>query len=216
METTEITVQNQTLILHPSGAIFWKQKSYLLIADVHFGKITHFRKHGSGVPQKAIQENIEKLENVCSYFNPNTIIFMGDLFHSHLNTEWILFKKWVESNVFKIQLVTGNHDIIAPLLYEELGVQIFEERCIDTILLTHHPEIRNGFFNIAGHIHPGVQLVGTGKQSLKVPCFFMKPNQLIQPAFGTFTGNYILMPTPKDRVFAVADDQVIEIVLGLS
>lgn len=215
METTEISVHNQTLVLHPSGAIFWKEKSYLLIADVHFGKITHFRKHGSGVPQEAIQKNIKKLESVCSLFNPGTVIFMGDLFHSYLNTEWFLFKKWVESTTSTVQLVTGNHDIIAPLHYEELGIQIFEELCVQTILLTHHPEIRDGYFNIAGHIHPGVQLVGVGKQFLKVPCFFMKPNQLIQPAFGTFTGNYILTPTPKDRVFAVADDQVIEIVLGI-
>ncbi|WP_299215450.1 ligase-associated DNA damage response endonuclease PdeM [uncultured Dokdonia sp.] len=215
METTEITIQNQTFTLHPSGALFWKEKSYLLIADVHFGKITHFRKHGSGVPQEAIHKNIKDLDTVCSYFNPDTIIFMGDLFHSHLNTEWFLFEKWVETIASNIQLVTGNHDIIAPLHYEELGIQIFEERCVDTILLTHHPETRNGFFNIAGHIHPGVQLTGVGKQFLKVPCFFMKPNQLIQPAFGTFTGNYMLTPNPEDRVFAVADDQVIEIVLGL-
>lgn len=214
METVEITVQNQTLILHPSGALYWKEKSYLLIADVHFGKITHFRKHGSGVPQEAIHKNIKELDAVVLYFDPDAIIFMGDLFHSHLNTEWFLFKNWIESIDCKVQLVTGNHDIIAPLHYEDIGVQIFEELCIGSLLLTHHPETRDGFFNIAGHIHPGVQLVGTGKQSLKVPCFFMTPNQLIQPAFGTFTGNYILTPKPEDRVFAVADDQVIEIVVG--
>ena len=51
--------QGQTLILHPAKAIFWKEKSRLLLADVHLGKAGHFRKVGIPVPQRGGSANIE-------------------------------------------------------------------------------------------------------------------------------------------------------------
>ena len=46
--------------LHPSGAIYWEEKKMLLIADVHLGKVAHFRKHGAPVPANAAFQNLEK------------------------------------------------------------------------------------------------------------------------------------------------------------
>ena len=66
-----------------------------------------------------------------------------------------------------------------------------------------------GDYNFSGHIHPGIKLKGIGKQFLKLPAFFQKKNQLILPAFGEFTGNYIMNPEDDDVVFAVTPDEVI-------
>ncbi len=60
----KVLINNQNFILHPSGAIFWEEKSMLLISDVHLGKVAHFRKHGMAIPERAILENFTKLNLV--------------------------------------------------------------------------------------------------------------------------------------------------------
>ncbi len=198
-------------MLNPTGTLYWEEREILFIADVHLGKVAHFRKHGSAVPQQAILKNFEQLDAAISCCNPKEVCFLGDLFHSSLNTEWLYFEKWVYSQKAKITLVAGNHDIINPLRFERIGIIVFQERILGSFLLTHIPEEREGFYNFCGHIHPGVRLQGVGRQLLKMPCFFKKPHQLILPAFGEFTGNYILDPTEDDEVFVVTPEEVIMI-----
>lgn len=209
--TQSIQLENKEFILHPHGGIFWVEKSMLLISDVHLGKVAHFRKFGAAVPQKAIHKNFILLDEVVKHFQPFQICFLGDLFHSSLNKEWQLFENWVGKTPAEIVLIAGNHDIIAPEKFEHLGIQIFQELILDNFLLTHHPEDREGFFNFCGHIHPAVRLQGFGRQRLKLPCFFKKTNQLILPAFGEFTGTYVLEPTKEDEVYAIVEDEVIKV-----
>ncbi|SEM06549.1 putative phosphoesterase [Aquimarina amphilecti] len=209
MKFQTIQIQNQTFLLHPTGAMFWKEKNILLIADLHLGKISHFRKHGSAVPQEAILKNFERLDAVLETFTPSKVCFLGDLFHSFINNEWILFSEWVSRTKVELLLIVGNHDIISPLKYEEIGIKLGLELILDNFLLSHHPEEREGLFNFCGHIHPGVLLEGLGKQRLRLPCFYQKENQLILPAFGEFTGNHILESTKKVKIYAITKKEVI-------
>lgn len=206
-----LSILDQNFLLHQSGGIFWVEQSTLLIADVHLGKVSHFRKHGSAVPFKAIAENFKRLTRIADAFEAKSICFLGDLFHSHVNTEWELFENWIRSRTENIILVAGNHDIINPVKYENLGISIYSEIITEGFLFTHHPDIREGLFNFCGHIHPGVRLGGLGKQVLKLSCFFKTENQLILPAFGTFTGNYYLEPKAGDQIFAVTKNEVIQV-----
>ena len=209
MSTQTIHINNQKFILHPSGSIFWVDKKVLLIADVHLGKISHFRKFGFAVPPDSISKNFLRLAEIMDEFNPQSVCFLGDLFHSSMNNEWDLFAAWVSDIEAQIILIAGNHDIISPQRYQELGIDVFKELTVDDFLLTHHPTERSGFFNFSGHIHPCVLLQGKGRQFLKLPCFFHKPNQMILPAFGEFTGTYELVPSEDDKVYAVTKEEVI-------
>ncbi len=204
-----ILIKNEIFILHPSGSIFWKEKKMLLIADVHLGKVVHFRKHGAPVPASAAYKNLEKLTEVVNYFEPETVCFLGDLFHSKLNEEWQDFEKWVEYCKAEVMLISGNHDIIPTYLYEDLGVKVFDELLLDGFHLTHHPTEIKGTFNFSGHIHPGIRMKGVGRQFIKLPCFYKSENQLILPAFGNFTGKHILTPSEKDEIFAIVEGEVI-------
>ncbi|RZJ50381.1 MAG: ligase-associated DNA damage response endonuclease PdeM, partial [Chryseobacterium sp.] len=161
------TIQNEIFILHPSGALFWKEKNLLLISDVHLGKVSHFRKHGVAIPNNAIMENFKRLNTIVEVFAPEKLIFLGDLFHSSKNQEWNLFEEWVSCCVSEITLVAGNHDIINKEHYTKIKVNVVQSLEIDNFLLTHHPTVKEGFFNFSGHIHPGVILRGLGGQSLK-------------------------------------------------
>lgn len=111
----------------------------LLIADVHLGKVSHFRKFGSAVPQRAINANFNSLTRVVDDFNPEIICFLGDLFHSSFNKEWILFEKWIHTRSEKFILVAGNHDIISPFHYETVGMKIVSELVIGNFFLPITP-----------------------------------------------------------------------------
>ncbi|XLS29546.1 ligase-associated DNA damage response endonuclease PdeM [Flavobacteriaceae bacterium M23B6Z8] len=208
--TQNISLHRQNFVLHPEGGLFWEERSMLMIADVHLGKSTHFRKNGLPVPLSVTQKNYERLDKTLHFFNPETVCFLGDLFHSHLNKEWSLFETWVQKHNTRFILITGNHDIISPHRFESLGFTLQQELLLDSFLLTHHPtETDEGVFNFCGHIHPGIQLKGEGKQVLKLPCFFRSEKQLILPAFGDFTGNFTLTPKKEDQVFVITPEEVI-------
>lgn len=209
--TKTINIKGNNFILHPSASIFWEKRNVLLVSDVHLGKVSHFRKYGMAIPENSISRNFERLTEAIRYFNPKKVIFLGDLFHSKKNQEWELFAKWLESVATEIILVAGNHDVIEQKHYNILGVKVVSEIQVDGFLFTHHPEERDGFFNFCGHIHPAVELRGLGRQYMKLPCFFKKENQLILPAFGEFTGTYVLQPEESDCVYAIAKDQILTV-----
>ncbi|MDX1464024.1 MAG: ligase-associated DNA damage response endonuclease PdeM [Marinirhabdus sp.] len=207
----QIEIRDNTFRLHPTGAVFWEEQDLLLIADVHLGKVTHFRKYGAAIPPHAAFQNLEKLTAVTNHFSPKTVCFLGDLFHSKLNTEWDDFAQWVSYTKSAVALINGNHDILPQSLFEDLGVNLYDFQDIDGFLLTHHPTEHDAHFNFCGHIHPGVRLQGPARQTLKLPCFFKTKNQLILPAFGTFTGKHILSPNDDDEVFVIVDGEVIQV-----
>lgn len=209
--THSITLHDQIFKMHFSGALFWEKHSILLISDVHLGKVSHFRKYGAAVPQQAVQQNFDALTAVVEHFKPKSILFLGDLFHSALNIEWSLFEQWVQTTSQEIILVSGNHDIISPLKYEALNIKVIPELTLDSFLLTHHPEERDGFFNFSGHIHPAIKLSGLGRQSVRLPCFYKTEHQMIVPAFGEFTGTYTLEPCDGCEVYALLGDAVLPV-----
>jgi DNA ligase-associated metallophosphoesterase len=211
MSTQHIIIADQNLVLHPTGVVYWQEEGVLLISDVHLGKVTHFRKYGAAVPQEVILKNFEVLQRTLTLYNPKTICFLGDLFHSSINLEWQLFENWVLKAQVKIILIAGNHDIISPLKYQNLGISLLPELIWGPFLLTHYPEVRAGLFNLSGHIHPAVRLSGKGRQSLRLPCFFKNKHQMILPAFGAFTGTHVLKKKGADEVYAIADAMVIKI-----
>ncbi|MFN9801977.1 MAG: DEAD/DEAH box helicase, partial [Bacteroidota bacterium] len=58
-------------------------------------------------------------------------------------------------------------------------------------------------------LHPAVRMVGPARQSLRLPCFWLGENQSILPAFGEFTGHVLVRPVPGDRIYVVAENEVI-------
>lgn len=206
-----LQINHQQFELHPAGVLYWREKDLLFVSDVHLGKVSHFRKYGAAIPREAIPGNFSLLDQCLDHYDPGTVYFLGDLFHSYLNSEWQLFESWVAKTSAPLVLVAGNHDIISPLKYEALGIRVVPEIIIDHFLFTHHPEERAGYFSISGHVHPAIKLRGKGRQSLRLPCFYKNPHQLILPAFGSFTGMHAVEKANGHEIYAIADQQVIKI-----
>jgi len=44
-----------------------------------------------------------------------------------------------------------------------------------------------------------------------LPCFFKRKQQLILPAFGTFTGKHILKPQDDDEVYVLVEGEILKV-----
>lgn len=211
----ELSVFGQTLVLASQKALYWKEQEMLIISDVHLGKAGHFRKHGIAVPVSANNENITRLQTLVSQFNPTSILFLGDLFHSDQNLEWDIFKSWsLKHQHLKKYLIVGNHDFYEPSEYEQLGLIVTDSLQAGPFLFVHNEEEwehSEDIIMVSGHIHPSIRLKGKARQSLRLPCFQLSKNRIRMPAFGTLTGTFTINPTKKDRIFAILDHQLLEI-----
>ncbi len=209
----EIDLLNEKAVLLPQKALWLKSKKTLLMADLHFGKINHFRKSGIPVPARANDKNTESLIALLQTTKADRVIFLGDLFHSHYNEEWEVvgqIRKHFVNCAF--ELVLGNHDILSELQYERNNLKVYlNELREGDLILTHEPmtDVPEGSYNLSGHLHPGVQLRGTGRQAVTLPCFYFGKTQGILPAFGSFTGLARIQPRKEDRIFVIADDKII-------
>ena len=204
----------EDLLLLPDKAIWMPEHDILLIADVHLGKISHFRKHGIGLPQNAMMDNMNRLSMLVDSIEPSRVIFLGDLFHSSFNGEWMMLREYMMSKrETSFELIIVNHDILDNSVYEQSYKTTSRAISIGKLILTHEPigEIPTDKYNLYGHIHPAVRLNGKGKQSLRLPCYYFAEHHGIMPAFGTFTGMHTITPSPQDHVFVIADDRVIDV-----
>jgi DNA ligase-associated metallophosphoesterase len=207
-------VNGNELVLLPQKAVYWEAESTLLLADLHLGKINHFRRSGYPVPPRANDANTTQLIDLLNHFKPNRTLFLGDLFHSHYNQEWEVLGQVVKHfSACSFELILGNHDIMSEVQYQRHQLTVHNELRVGNLLLTHEPQEpqQAGCYNLAGHIHPGARLVGGAKQSLTLPCFYFGARQGILPAFGSFTGLYRVPVKRNDLVYVVADGEVVKV-----
>jgi DNA ligase-associated metallophosphoesterase len=206
------TLKNEELLLLPEKAIWFPEHKVLLVSDVHLGKGAHFRKSGIPIPKDLSQEDLANLSDLITHYQPQKIIFLGDLFHSDINDDWNWFSLWRQLHQeIEIILIKGNHDIISTALYQRLGIQVVDEMTLGPFVLLHNlPKQQKQEYVLAGHIHPGIKLRGKGRQSLTVACFYFTPGYAILPAFGKFTGKACIEAKEGDTVFAIAGKKVLK------
>jgi DNA ligase-associated metallophosphoesterase len=208
---------NQTLLLLPEKAIFWEEERALIIADIHLGKVGHFRKAGIGIPKEMEQQDLALISDLIHEYKPVKIIFLGDLFHSDMNNDWDWLVMW--RSLFKeleMVLVRGNHDILNQNFYKDLNFELRDTVGIGPFLFSHEPLkpkqlLSTDQYVISGHIHPGVALKGGARQILTLPCFHFGEKQAILPAFGKFTGKVRVKNAKGDIIFGIAKDKVLRL-----
>ncbi len=212
------SIQNNDFILHSSRVIFWEQEKILILSDVHFGKIAHFRKNGISVPNALMKEDIQRLFEVIQFFKPLRIIIVGDLFHSVVNKEHELFMRWRNDlAAIDFVLIKGNHDIVSLEWYEKANIKVIPVFLkVVNIIFVHQledyqEEIGEKDFLFCGHVHPAIIIKGLGRQTLRFPCFYFTKKYSILPAFGKFTGTFLVEPKKSEQAFAVVNNDVIKI-----
>jgi DNA ligase-associated metallophosphoesterase len=213
----EILLQGEALHLLPERAVWWPGRHQLIIADAHFGKVGHFRKNGIPVPTMAREHNFWKLSALLQDYPVREVVFLGDLFHSHLNEEIWQFGDFRENfEEVQFHLVRGNHDILPNEVIGRLGLEIHEPNWhVGPFIFNHEPPADlftpQSQYMLCGHIHPAVVLKGRGKQHLRLPCFYFGTHVGILPAFGDFTGLSIVQPKQGDLVYAALQGKVAQL-----
>jgi DNA ligase-associated metallophosphoesterase len=210
----EIELCGERMVLLPERAAYRPEHRTLLVADPHFGKAAAFRALGVPVPGGTTANNLARLTRVVERTGAEAIVFLGDFFHArHGRAAKTLaaLAEWRGAHAgLRLVLVRGNHDRHAGDPPAELDME-----CVDGPLpaapyaYAHHPEAAPACYVLAGHVHPSVTLRGAGRQRERLACFHLGPHVGILPAFGDFTGTADVSVIPGDRVFVVADGQVV-------
>lgn len=211
-----VEVGGETLELLPQKAAFVPRTRTLLIADAHFGKAVSFRKLGVPVPRGTTSANLALLASLVAQQQARRIVFLGDFLHSersHAASTLGALARWrAEHAALELVLVRGNHDDRAGDPPASLGFEVVDEAFVDGgLVLCHHPAPQAAGYVLAGHLHPCVSLGGRAYDHLRLPCFHFGAAVGVLPAFGDFTGMHPVRPAPGDRLYAIADAEVVEV-----
>jgi uncharacterized protein len=215
---SRIEVGGAELHLLAHKAVWWPAERTLLIADAHLGKAVSFRRLGVPVPEATTAGTLDALDVLLeSHGDARRIVFLGDLLHSrHAHDPALLaaVAAWRERRPqLELVLVRGNHDDRAGDPPPSWSVHCVDEPYLlpsaPQLALCHLPRPQPDGYVLAGHLHPCIT-VGRGIDRLRLPCFHVRADVAVLPAFGAFTGMHPIDRAPGDRVFLVADNAVHE------
>ena len=210
----DITLAGETLRLCAQGAIFAPRLQTLFVADPHLGKEATFRRQGIPVPQGSSAGTLDSIDQLLRETGAERLIILGDMFHapsSLSNSVRRLLEDFFNRNSrLRLALVRGNHDTRIAPFPESWPVEIMAPGAwVGNIALDHHPgPLPSGAeLLLCGHLHPAIRLRGDFGS---LPCFWLSGGVLVLPAIGEFTGNYLISPAVEDRVWLVAEGEIIE------
>ena len=194
----------------------------LVVSDLHLAKAEHFRSNGFAVPSTVDFQTLAVLTSVLNACRPETLVLLGDLFHSSPNRAWEDFEAWLQeekkAGLSAGILVRGNHDRAHDIVYEAMGLDVVDMLEKQGVVLTHEPDDdlpKGTQIHLCGHVHPAVVMRGVGRQSERVPCFAQSSTgceagyRLTLPAFGAFTGMHAIEPKRLEEVYLLTDREVI-------
>ena len=196
MENENYQFINETLFFH--------EKGILVIGDLHIGYDVMLRQSGVLIPERQIEETIDRLEKIFEKIKSQNkeikkIIFLGDIKHS-FGFEFeerkdfdqimdFLRQKFSEENII---LIKGNHDTI-DYSFEGKMIDTYIELGSGIVFLHGHKlflEVLDKSINliVMGHLHPSVVLQenpGIKKENYK--CFltgkYKKKDVIVLPSF---------------------------------
>lgn len=212
----EIELAGRPLVLLADKAAYLPDERCLLIADAHVGKAVSFRKLGVPVPRGTTTAGLTRVTALARATGAQQVVFLGDFLHSehsHAASTLAALAQWRrEQPQLALTLVRGNHDDRAGDPPPALGFCVVDEPLpLGGFALCHHPRAVPGAYVLAGHWHPCVSVGGRAFDRLRLPCFWFGETVGVLPAFGEFTGMHPIRRAEGDRVYAVAEGQVLRL-----
>lgn len=211
-------VAGERLHVHPERALWWADQRLLVLADVHLGKASSFRKLGVPIPHGTTRGNFARLTALVEALKPKTLVVLGDLVHDRRGLTAAVVAEgaaWRDRHAaLEWLVVAGNHDRRAGELPREWRIEnVGDVHDVGPFTLRHDPPERcpAGRYVLAGHVHPAVQLLEPGGGRMKAACFWFGRDCGVLPAFGKFTGTHVVRPRAGDGVFVVGEGEIVRI-----
>lgn len=201
----------EQLILLPQRALWWPARQALFIADPHFGKAATFRAARIPLPDETAAD-LQRLDQLIDQTRPESLIILGDLLHHRRGrcpTVFETIRQWRQrQRLLQIKLVVGNHDRHAGLPPADWEIESLTEPVNNTPFeWWHHPPFSLAQPAVAGHLHPKLKQQMAGDRVV-APCFLLRSNTLVLPAFGSFIDGLAVEPQPGDTYFVIAGDSI--------
>lgn len=211
----KLVIREQTCQLLSKRAVFWEEKKALILADIHLGKETVFRKAGIPIPNGVMEDDLLSVSHLVAQYKPDLCIIVGDLIHARTGiSEEVRYKfsKWLKEIGCAVHLVVGNHDYgLLKDLPAEWHLSFHKEGlAIEPFYFSHFPKPVESFFVWSGHLHPKVE-ISNGYDRIVLRCFQIYSNLAVLPAFGFFVGGSIVKKSEDCKIYAIVDDDVIEV-----
>jgi DNA ligase-associated metallophosphoesterase len=208
-----LDIAGQSLELLAERALWWPAGEMLFVADLHLGKAASFRALGQPVPHGTTAQNLARLDRLIEQHRPRELVVLGDFLHdAQARTPQLLasLEAWREQHAdLRCTLVRGNHDSHAGDPPPALRFESVDEPYLSgPFAACHHPRPHPTHFVLGGHLHPVCRLQGSGRDSLRMPCFVREERRLILPAFGEFTGGWLMEAMPGRHFYGIGGDAV--------
>jgi DNA ligase-associated metallophosphoesterase len=212
----EIDVCGEMLTLMPERAVYWGRTRTLFIADTHFGKMATFRAYGIPLPDGGLAGDLARLTRALERSGADKLIVLGDLLHAAKGRDeatLTVVAGWrAEHTDIKLILVRGNHDVRAGDPPAGWDIEVVNAPTRGPLfVLSHAPMMPEEGYALAGHLHPAALLVGKGRQTLKLPCFWFGERCAVLPAFSSFVDGGVVQPKPGDQVFVATGEKVLRV-----
>lgn len=211
----KLTLRGQTCHFLFQRGVYWEEQKTLILADIHIGKAAVFRKAGIPIPEGDMEEDLRNIRTLVETTQAQKCIIVGDLIHakSGLTPEVKkLFSDWLHSLNCEIHLVLGNHDhSLVKDLPKEWPLTLHKESLlVEPFYFSHYPTTHPTHLVWSGHIHPKVEIKNYHDR-IVLRCFQLYENQVILPAFGSFTGGTFVKKDNTCRLLAIAGNSLIEL-----
>jgi hypothetical protein len=171
----------------PSGGLYWRARKALLVADLHFEKLSSYARRGQLLPPYDTAMTLRRLAADLARTGAEEVIALGDSFHRDEGPTTLLEADRARLLELTRQArwtwLSGNHDPSPHALGGTCQPRL--ER--DGLTLAHEP--CSGLPGlVAGHLHPAARVLVDGR-SVRRPCFVHDRQLLILPAYGSATGS---------------------------
>ncbi len=178
----------ETFAASAAGALYWKARNALLVADLHLEKASWFARLGQLLPPYDSHATLAALAEDVERTGARSVFCLGDSFHDPHGCDRLprQSRALLEDMTARLEWtwIVGNHD---PGFADQCGGTIADEVRLGEITLRH--EARPGYPRpeISGHFHPKFRVNVNGR-SIARRCFVASQTKLILPAFGALTG----------------------------
>lgn len=207
-------IRGQCFEALPERALFWHERSTLLLADVHLGKDQVFRRHGVGLPRGLLEDELTRMDKLLTETGARRLLVLGDWVHAapRPGDDWPeRIAAWRQRHqAVEMTVILGNHDRDTGTLLERWGLRPVRRWDEGGFRFRHHPEADEKHFTFAGHLHPGYVLAQGGDR-LRLPVLWLRPEMAVLPAFGRFTGTALVQPRRGDRLLAFGGDAPVDL-----
>ncbi|MFT3785129.1 MAG: ligase-associated DNA damage response endonuclease PdeM [Tepidisphaeraceae bacterium] len=202
----------QRFTVLPERALLWDRT--LVVADLHLGKSAVFRARGVPVPAGSCEADLARLDALLGRHAVERLLILGDLFHAaEAMTDDALrpLRAWrADRAALPVTLVRGNHDRKSGQTPADLRFEIVEETWTEAgIDFAHEPVEQPPRPRVCGHLHPVVRLSDFDGSTVRTPALIVDREQMILPAFGSFTGGCAMEPRADRTRYAIAAGRVV-------